>query len=44
MTNLLPYAIARDHGVLARSGDDAGQGAGQSVEVLVSSATPPAEA
>ena len=47
MTNLLPYAFARDHGVLARTGDDAGHGAGQStghgsVEVLISSATPPA--
>jgi general secretion pathway protein E len=46
MTNLLPYAFARDHGVLARTGDDsgqsAGQSAGQSIEVLVSSNTPPA--
>jgi general secretion pathway protein E len=38
MNNLLPFAFARDHGVLARStGDPA-----QSVEVLVSSATLPA--
>jgi len=46
MTNLLPYAFARDHGVLARTGDAAGlstgQSTGQSVEVLVSSATKPA--
>ncbi|MEN3276601.1 MAG: ral secretion pathway protein, partial [Massilia sp.] len=46
MTNLLPYAFARDHGVLARTGDDSGQNAGQSpgqsVEVLISSSTPPA--
>ena len=41
MTNLLPYAFARDHGVLARTGDDSGQN-GQSIEVLVSSSTPPA--
>jgi general secretion pathway protein E len=39
MNNLLPYAFARDYGVLARSGDDA---ANHSVEVLVSSATAPA--
>ena len=38
MNNLLPYAFARDHGVLARGGDEAGQ----SVEVLVSNATSPA--
>ncbi|QOL51032.1 type II secretion system ATPase GspE [Massilia litorea] len=38
MTNLLPYAFARDHGVLARTGDDASQ----SVEVLISNSTPPA--
>ena len=38
MNNLLPYAFARDHGVLARSGDEAGQ----AVEVLVSGATAPA--
>jgi general secretion pathway protein E len=38
MNNLLPYAFARDHGVLARGGDEAGQ----SVEVLVSGATAPA--
>ena len=38
MNNLLPYAFARDHGVLARGNGDPGQ----SVEVLVSSATPPA--
>ena len=46
MNNLLPYAFARDHGVLARTGDDAAQGAGHgaapSVEVLISNATPPA--
>ncbi|MFC5477711.1 type II secretion system ATPase GspE [Massilia suwonensis] len=42
MTNLLPYAFARDHGVLARTGDDTAPGAGQSIEVLVSSSTPPA--
>jgi general secretion pathway protein E len=39
MNNLLPYAFARDYGVLARSGDDAAK---HSVEVLVSSATAPA--
>jgi general secretion pathway protein E len=38
MTNLLPFAFARDHGVLARSSGDPAQ----SVEVLVSSATAPA--
>ena len=38
MTNLLPYAFARDHGVLARAGDDPAQ----SVEVLISNSTPPA--
>ena len=38
MTNLLPYAFARDHGVLARAGDDPAQ----SIEVLISNATPPA--
>ncbi|MBQ5964376.1 type II secretion system ATPase GspE [Massilia sp. ZL223] len=38
MNNLLPYAFARDHVVLARGGDEPGQ----SVEVLVSSATSPA--
>ena len=38
MNNLLPYAFARDHGVLARGNGEPGQ----SVEVLVSSATPPA--
>jgi general secretion pathway protein E len=37
MNNLLPYAFARDHGVLARSGDEAGQ----AIEVLVSGATAP---
>jgi general secretion pathway protein E len=37
MNNLLPYAFARDFGVLARSGDDAAQ----SVEVWVSGATAP---
>ncbi|MDY0963476.1 type II secretion system ATPase GspE [Massilia sp. CFBP9026] len=37
MNNLLPYAFARDHGVLARGNGEPGQ----SVEVLVSSATPP---
>ena len=37
MNNLLPYAFARDHGVLARGGDEPGQ----AVEVLVSSATTP---
>jgi len=46
MNNLLPYAFARDHGVLARTGDDAvngaGHGAAPSVEVLISNATPPA--
>ncbi|GAB3473226.1 type II secretion system ATPase GspE [Massilia terrae] len=38
MNNLLPYAFARDHAVLARSNGDPGQ----SVEVLVSPATAPA--
>jgi len=38
MNNLLPYAFARDHGVLARGNGEPGQ----SVEVLVSSATRPA--
>ncbi len=38
MNNLLPYAFARDFGVLARSGDDAAQ----AVEVWVSGATAPA--
>ena len=38
MTNLLPYAFARDHVVLARGTGEPGQ----SVEVLVSSATAPA--
>jgi general secretion pathway protein E len=38
MNNLLPFAFARDHGVLARSSGDPAQ----SVEVLVSSATSPA--
>ncbi|GAB3448218.1 type II secretion system ATPase GspE [Massilia solisilvae] len=38
MNNLLPYAFARDHGVLARSNGDPAQ----SVEVLVSNATAPA--
>jgi len=38
MNNLLPYAFARDHGVLARSSDDGAPG----VEVLVSGATEPA--
>lgn len=42
MTNLLPYAFARDHGVLARTGDENAPNAGQSIEVLVSSSTPPA--
>jgi len=37
MNNLLPYAFARDHSVLARGNGEPGQ----SVEVLVSSATPP---
>jgi general secretion pathway protein E len=37
MNNLLPYAFARDHGVLARGNGEPGQ----SVEVLVSGATPP---
>ncbi len=37
MNNLLPYAFARDHGVLARGNGEPGQ----SVEVLVSSATQP---
>ncbi len=37
MNNLLPFAFARDHGVLARGGDDPGQ----AVEVLVSGATAP---
>src|SRR4051812_48886195 len=35
MTNLLPYAFARDHSVLARAGDDPAQ----CIEVLVSGAT-----
>jgi general secretion pathway protein E len=38
MNNLLPYAFARDHSVLARSNGDPAQ----SVEVLVSPATTPA--
>jgi general secretion pathway protein E len=38
MNNLLPYAFARDYGVLARSNGDPGQ----AVEVLVSNATKPA--
>jgi general secretion pathway protein E len=38
MTNLLPYAFARDHFVLARSNGDPSQ----SIEVLVSNATAPA--
>ena len=38
MTNLLPYAFARDYGVLARSNGDPSQ----AVEVLVSNATKPA--
>jgi general secretion pathway protein E len=38
MNNLLPYAFARDHAVLARSNGDPAQ----SVEVLVSNATSPA--
>lgn len=38
MNNLLPYAFARDHGVLARGNGEPGQ----SVEVLVSSNTAPA--
>jgi general secretion pathway protein E len=38
MMNLLPYAFARDFGVLARSGDDGSQ----AVEVWVSGATAPA--
>ena len=38
MNNLLPYAFARDHGVLARGGEEAGQ----PIEVLVSTATVPA--
>ena len=38
MNNLLPYAFARDHGVLARGSGEPGQ----SVEVLVSGATAPA--
>ncbi|OON60056.1 type II secretion system protein GspE [Massilia sp. KIM] len=38
MNNLLPYAFARDHGVLARGGDEPGH----PVEVLVSGATSPA--
>jgi general secretion pathway protein E len=38
MNNLLPYAFARDHAVLARSNGDPAQ----SVEVLVSAATAPA--
>src|SRR4051812_19759283 len=37
MTNLLPYAFARDHSVLARAGDDPAQ----CIEVLVSGATAP---
>ena len=37
MNNLLPYAFARDFGVLARSGDDPSQ----TVEVWVSGATLP---
>mgnify|MGYP002757943758 CR=1 FL=1 len=37
MNNLLPFAFARDHGVLARGGDEPGQ----AVEVLVSNATTP---
>ena len=38
MNNLLPYAFARDYGVLARSNGDPSQ----AVEVLVSNATKPA--
>jgi general secretion pathway protein E len=38
MNNLLPYAFARDYGVLARSSGDPGQ----AVEVLISNATKPA--
>jgi general secretion pathway protein E len=38
MNNLLPYAFARDHGVLARGADEPGH----PVEVLVSGATSPA--
>jgi general secretion pathway protein E len=38
MNNLLPYAFARDFGVLARGGDDATQ----AIEVWVSGATAPA--
>ncbi len=38
MNNLLPYAFARDHALLARSSGEPGQ----SVEVLVSPATAPA--
>ena len=38
MNNLLPYAFARDFGVLARAGDDQSQ----TVEVWVSGATAPA--
>jgi type II secretory ATPase GspE/PulE/Tfp pilus assembly ATPase PilB-like protein len=38
MNNLLPYAFARDYGVLARSNGDPAQ----AVEVLVSNATKPA--
>ncbi|MCC2955147.1 type II secretion system ATPase GspE [Massilia sp. IC2-477] len=38
MNNLLPFAFARDHGVLARGGDEPGQ----AIEVLVSGATAPA--
>jgi general secretion pathway protein E len=38
MSNLLPYAFARDFGVLARPSDEAGQ----TVEVWVSGATAPA--
>ncbi|MEX5745824.1 type II secretion system ATPase GspE [Massilia sp. X63] len=37
MNNLLPFAFARDHGVLARGADEPGQ----AVEVLVSGATTP---
>jgi len=39
MNNLLPYAFARDHGVLARG---VGGEPGQSIEVLISGATSPA--
>jgi hypothetical protein len=38
MNNLLPYAFARDYGVLARSNGDPAQ----AVEVMVSNATKPA--